>query len=274
MADIPYGEQKIIEQYLGMRDGNLLDFSHNTLRDLVHGYSNLDIRDGKYDAAGGASKANKFRGFLKTEPDHVVVKVLEGMREHRDTWEKEDGYDRVVPELALREQFSRIIDRLNGNADVKEAQVLQAINDDADFNALAKNIRESIDKREPEAALDRLHTFAMKYFRELCKRYGVDVGKNESMNAVYAKYIKAARENSMIESEMAEQIVRSTFKCFDAFNDIRNNKSYAHDNQVLNYEESVLIFNYMTATLRFIQSIEAKQGNPFVEPEKTGWTTF
>jgi hypothetical protein len=274
MAEIPYGEQKIIEQYLGMRDGNVLDFSHATLRDFMHGYSGLDITADKYDGTGSASKANKLRGFFRTELEHVIVKVLEGLREHRDTWEKEDRFQRVEPNPQLREAFSKVIDRMNGNSDVQETHVLKAINDDADFNALARNIRESIDKKEPEAALDRLHTFSVKYFRELCAKYKIAVEKDEPLNAVYGKYIKAIRAKGMIESQMSEHIIRSTFQCIAAFNDVRNNKSYAHDNPVLNYEESVLIFNYMTATLRFIQSIEVKHGNPVAEQEKPDWDTL
>lgn len=44
----------------------------------------------------------------------------------------------------------------------------------------------------------------------------------------------------------------------EAFNTVRNEKSFAHDNPIFNYNESILIFNAVSNTLKFIQSIEHK----------------
>ncbi len=50
---------------------------------------------------------------------------------------------------------------------------------------------------------------------------------------------------------------------FDAFNSVRNNQSFAHDNPILNYSESILIVNYVASAIKFLQSIE---GEEFVHP--------
>ena len=42
----------------------------------------------------------------------------------------------------------------------------------------------------------------------------------------------------------------------EAFNKIRNDRSFAHDNEVLNYHESLLIFGHVTSSVRFIEAIE------------------
>ncbi|MDO9631067.1 MAG: abortive infection family protein, partial [Humidesulfovibrio sp.] len=42
----------------------------------------------------------------------------------------------------------------------------------------------------------------------------------------------------------------------ESFNDVRNNQSLAHDNPILNYEESLLIFNQVAASIRFIKAKE------------------
>jgi len=39
---------------------------------------------------------------------------------------------------------------------------------EADFDALAKQVRAAIEKNEPQSWLDRLHTFVTKYVRSLC----------------------------------------------------------------------------------------------------------
>jgi len=55
---------------------------------------------------------------------------------------------------------------------------------------------------------------------------------------------------------MAEKILKYSINLIEAFNDIRNNKSLAHDNPILNYQESILIFNNISNTIKFIESIE------------------
>jgi hypothetical protein len=57
---------------------------------------------------------------------------------------------------------------------------------------------------------------------------------------------------------MAERILKYSIHVLEAFNDIRNNKSFAHDNPVLNYHESILIFNSVSNSIKFIQTIESQ----------------
>ena len=57
---------------------------------------------------------------------------------------------------------------------------------------------------------------------------------------------------------MSKKILRYSINILDAFNDVRNNKSLAHDNPLLNYNEAILIFNNLTNFLNFIKKIENK----------------
>jgi hypothetical protein len=57
---------------------------------------------------------------------------------------------------------------------------------------------------------------------------------------------------------MTERILKSSISTIEAFNHVRNNQSFAHDNALLNYEESLLIYNHVCASIRFIQSIETR----------------
>jgi hypothetical protein len=51
---------------------------------------------------------------------------------------------------------------------------------------------------------------------------------------------------------MTEIILKTSISVLDAFNDVRNNRSLAHDNALLNREESLLIFNHVTTAIQFI----------------------
>ncbi|WP_236709832.1 abortive infection family protein [Legionella pneumophila] len=120
--------------------------------------------------------------------------------------------------------------------------------DDADFNVVAQQVRDVIQKNQPEAGLDRLHTFFNKFIRIICEPYGIEI----------INKTKALRPAGCIEPEMTERILKSSISIIESFNYVRNDKSLAHDNPILNYEESILIFNHISAVVRFIKSIEHK----------------
>ncbi|WP_291627680.1 hypothetical protein [Clostridium sp.] len=42
----------------------------------------------------------------------------------------------------------------------------------------------------PVLALDRLHTYIMRYIRKLCLKHGIEYSNNESLSICYGKYIK------------------------------------------------------------------------------------
>jgi hypothetical protein len=61
---------------------------------------------------------------------------------------------------------------------------------------------------------------------------------------------------------MTETILKSSISVLDAFNDVRNNQSLAHDNEVLNQNESFLIFNNVTSAIRFVWALEQSIQKP------------
>jgi hypothetical protein len=78
---------------------------------------------------------------------------------------------------------------------------------------------------------------------------------------VFGEYVKNLRGSGLIESEMAERILKSSIGTLEAFNRVRNDRSLAHDNPTLNYEESLLIFNHVCSAVRFIRALERSLGN-------------
>lgn len=138
---------------------------------------------------------------------------------------------------------------------------------DQTFEALAKSVRESIDRNVPESGLDRLHTFLVRYFRVLCSERGISVDHRKPLHSLVGEYVKALKSEGAIESEMTERILKSTISIMEAFNRVRNDQSFAHDNQVLNYNESLLIFGHVTSSIRFIEAIELKRKSEQVRPK-------
>jgi len=131
-----------------------------------------------------------------------------------------------------------IANRLKESGPVPELDAIKAITDEKDFEALAKSVRESIDRNEPENGLDRLHTFLVKYFRVKCQSYGLQIDKKKPLHSLVGEYIKVIKKEGLIESEMTKRILKSSISVMEAFSHVLNNQSFAHDNHVLNYNES------------------------------------
>ena len=213
----------------------------------------------------------RFREFIRLENDYTVGLLFNRLYEYKiGEWQRRD----IEINLTEVDQFNKISKRLSEGKVIEHIDAIKANNDDKDFHQLAKLIKESIEKNEPEPALDRLHLFLIKFLKELCKSHGVIIDKEELVNSLYGKYVRAIREEGFITSEMTNKIIQFSFQVIQAFNDLRNNKSFAHDNPLLNYDESVLIFSNVTSTVKFIQALETKHTNIAIAEAKTDWGQF
>jgi len=230
-----------------MGSGYVLDFSNRTFQEFIADSTGRDIFDQKYEYASG-SKANRLRAFWSKEPNHVVGKLLSDLLDYC-----KDG-SAYPPNL--HEDCRRIVQRLLQDAPVQDVEAISAVSAERDFEVLAKSVRDAIEKNEPESGLDRLHTFVVKYVRLLCKKHGSAADRDKALHSLFGEYIKQLKKSGCIESEMTERILKSSISILEAFNHVRNEQSLAHDNPVLNYSESLLIFNHVASSIRFITAIE------------------
>ncbi|ATZ60074.1 hypothetical protein BK798_06405 [Methanobrevibacter smithii] len=125
---------------------------------------------------------------------------------------------------------------------------------DENINSLIANINDSINKGEPVFALDRLHTLMHNYVKELCSRHDIAFEDKDKVDSIFKQYVKFISE--YIDSQMTISILKSSISLFSQFNQVRNNYSFAHDNDVLNEAESKLIFKQIVNIKEFIDTIE------------------
>jgi hypothetical protein len=238
-----------------MGSGYVIDFTNRSFSEFFLDSLRVNIYDAKYDYESG-SKANRLRCFWQKEPNYVVGQLLFKLLEY---WKarKEISYSEMTQaEESLYDECIRIAERLIQDTPVENLDVIEGISDDKDFSLLAKSIKESIRNNEPETALDRLHTFVVKYVRQLCEKHGIEHDRNKPLHSLFGEYVKFLNQHNLIESQMTERILKSSISILEAFNDVRNNQSFAHDNPILNYNESILIFDNVASAIRFFQSIE------------------
>jgi hypothetical protein len=252
MAEVNAIERRLMEGFFQMGDGYVLDFSDRTFLEFVRESVNRDPYDTKYDIEGRTrSKANRLRGILMKEQNHIVGRLIEDLAKYRCQMEQPFGQGEY-------ESIMRIATRLKSDRIVESIEAITERVEDMDFSILAKEVRERVERNEPQAALDRLHTYTYHFLRNLCDKHEISYTRDDTLNAITGKYIKHLVAKELIETQMTERILKSSISLLDAYNDVRNNRSLAHANKMLNYDESLLIVSNVVNIIRFIQSIETK----------------
>jgi hypothetical protein len=251
MSDLTPIEKRKLEMFLQMGGGYVLSFSNRTFAEFVLSSTGRDIEDEKYDYAS-CSKANRMRKFWSIESNYIVAKLIEDLLEYAKPSDPESD------EGQLYDDCHRIVNRLKQSSPVPDIEAISPNADGKDFEVLAKSVRESIERNEPELGLDRLHTFVMKYIRVLCNKHGISAERDKPLHAIVGEYAKHLRQQGLIESEMTERILKSSISIMEAFNRVRNKQSLAHDNPILNYDESLLIFNHIASAIRFLGALEVQ----------------
>lgn len=263
MSNLTNLEKKKLERILGMSSGYVLDFSNRTFEELIYESTGKEIYDEKYNLNSG-SKANRLRAFWEIESNYVVGKLIGDIF---DEWDEYKGFNNTdVP----NGEILKIVQRLKSSAPVPDIDAVIPNSEEKDFETLAKAVRDSIERNEPESGLDRLHTFLVKYFRVLCEKHDIQIDQKIPLHGLVGQYIKAMKGSGIIESEMTERILKSSIANMEAFNHVRNNQSFAHDNKVLKYSEAMLIFGHVTSSIRFIEDLE----KVFEQSKKKAITDF
>jgi len=250
MSDLTFIEKTKLERLLGMGSGYVLDFTNRTFAEFVVDSTGKDIYNAKYEYDSG-SKANRLRAFWNKEPNHLVAKLVSDVLEYCREASISEGQN------SLYEDCHRIADRLRQGAPVQEIEAISPNSGGRDFDVLAKSVREAIERNEPECGLDRLHTFVVKYIRVLCDKHGINPDRKKPLHGLFGEYVKCLKQQGLIESKMTERILKSSISTMEAFNRVRNEQSFAHDNPMLNYNESLLIFNHVASAIRFISVLES-----------------
>ncbi len=254
MAEIYYEERLLLEDFLDMGQGYILDFYNSTLQEFVNEKVGVDIYSKKYSLKGD-SKAKRIREFWRLESDYLVSQLIEAFIVYYQFGRtRNPNYFKAPKEQ--EEKCKKIVERLKEGGVSTQLSNITPLDDSDDFKKLSKSIIESIENNEPELALDRLHTFFMKYIRELCNKNGISFSNTDSLNAIFGKYLKFIENKVGFESEMTKAILKYSISLLEKYNDVRNNSSFAHDNKLLNYSESLYIFDTLARLKGFIDKIQ------------------
>ena len=130
---------------------------------------------------------------------------------------------------------------------------------DRELNLLEIDIKKSLKEQHPELVLDRLHTLSVKIIKEFCIRNKISVynEKNElyTLQSMVGMLVKKYKSEAKF-NDFSEIAIKQSISIFEKFNDIRNNNSFAHDNNVLTREDAIYVINTIVNLLNYISYIE------------------
>ena len=181
MSDLTAFEKIKLESMFNMKTGYVLNFSDRTFQEFFINSVGLDLFDSKYETKG-TSKANRMRTFWEKEDDFTVGKLLKDILYCIDELGRIDN--------TQKEELTKISERLLQTSPVPDLDALQPNTEEKDFEIIAKAAREAIEGNNPEQGLDRLHTFIIKFFRELCNKHGITVEKRKPLHSLVGEYLK------------------------------------------------------------------------------------
>ena len=189
MASFTSHDKMVIERLFGMRSGYVLDFTNRTFQELILEVTGIDIYHDKY-AVQGDSKANRLRSFWKAGSDYINGVLLHAFLDRLETNCLLDGRTIDATEGKLVEECRKIADRLKVAVAEEDLAAIRPIGAQREFDVLARAIRDAIGDNEPEAALDRLHTYAMKDVRSRCSARGIPVDRDKPLHSLFGEYLK------------------------------------------------------------------------------------
>jgi hypothetical protein len=255
MAKFSTIDKMKLETFLQMEDGYVLDFTNKSFRNFVLDSANVDIYSQKYNLNSG-SKANRLRAFWDIESPQIVAKLLEGFLEYYQYKNFSNGQYLEPTLQEVIDGYQGVIDKLKRNSSESSSDTFNLFSARENFEELANSIRNYISQGKPELALDRLHTFTTRFLKLLVSKHGYDSNRDTPLHSLMGKYLKAIKSKNIPLHPMSERILKSSISLLEAFNDVRNNSSYAHDNNILGSNESNLIVSSIGNLVRFVDQLE------------------
>ena len=119
---------------------------------------------------------------------------------------------------------------------------------------LINDINEKIAKKQFELAIDRLHTFFKGYIEVLCEQIKIDI-KDKSLDALYGELLKYIHDNEIFEEGITKDILSASKKIMKSFDYYRNNKSFAHTNDIMKQNEAEFLCMYIIDLYKFLYNI-------------------
>jgi hypothetical protein len=259
MAELTIRETIDIDKLFRMESGYVLDFSNASFRAFVYDSTGVDVNsEDSANSYYGLSKAKSLRLFFRAESSYLSGRLLAALIEYV---EAKDLSSDVDQRMLVIERIKRTADRLLHESPIDNLDAMEVFQNEKAIHILVSSIQDSIRKNQPEAALDRLHTFLTHLLRDVCSRRSIRWSETMPLHSLMGLYRKFLARNNLLESEMTDRILGTAISLLDAYNHVRNQHSFAHPNQPLSEAESSFVVSAVLNVVKFIYTLEDPASN-------------
>ena len=267
VSNIEAKTKLILEELFDMNSGYVMNLSSTKFSDLIYDVTRIKIYDEKYNFRSG-SKANRLRALWNIESNQNVAAInltLLGYWEQQFRLSNPDE-EKFYRYYNLKVDAAKQLTLLSKDTRTNfNTSILESIKTEKDFQLLKNDIQRTLDNNEPQLALDRTHTLLVTYFRKLCTKHGIVYNEKETVDNLFSKYINHFNKLEYFESDMSIKILRLPSQALEKYNNVRNNKSFAHSNNILKYSESNLIIEFVFLVLKFVVNLEEQYDDDIKE---------
>lgn len=258
MADLKRSQIKAVEEAMAFPRGfgYVLDFSDRTMEEFFEDEFGVEIY-AKENLENGTSKRNCLTTFLLRSDTHVAQRVL------RALWERREGLLNSLPSSdssrdakTKSDGFREVIEHLESSSSPIPTDGVELFSRDRTLEELVADIERTLEAGKPEVAIDHLHTYCTKKITHLLSLRGIQCQEDEPLHSRFGKYRKCL-ESEQDLSEFITRALKSFISLFESFNDLRNRRSLAHDNEILEPLEARFVFSSISAVLVMIRALES-----------------
>lgn len=187
--------------------------------------------------------------FLKIEDDSNVILILNGLKEYG----KKRKY-LCKTNIEEIDKYIRTLKKFEKNIKI-DSKFFQS---EKKIQLLVKDINGNISKKQYELAIDRLHTLFKGFIENICKTINIQT-KDKSLDALYGEVLKYIHNKNIFDEGTTKDILSASKKIMKSFDYARNNRSYAHTNDIMQENEAEFLCIFIIDLYKFINKINWKK---------------
>lgn len=238
----------IIEKTTTNGKGFVWNFTNDDFKVFILSCTGKDIYNKKYSEYGN-SKIKRLKKFIEIENDTNIKKLLEELKKYGVSKRKLNKTD--------KSKFEKWIKKLSESK--IELQITdETFKNNKNVQLFIDNIEECINRNNMQMAIDRLHALFSGYIKYVCGRNKIET-TNKPLDSLYSEYINKLYLDGKLKDGMSKTILSSSKKIMKDFDNVRNNMSPAHFNDIISKEEAEFICTHIINLLSYLTKMNTKK---------------
>lgn len=204
----------------------------------------------------------------KYENEDRILKIKEAFSElDKKRIEKFTGGQRLPPRPGLYMHDSEVVARLlplrdlvdellniDETSGVGMVEIPESDTANETWILALGNAKTLLKEHGAPSAIDRMHTALFSLLRQICDDAKIRYSKEDTLQKLFVILNKSHTAFSASENPEVAVILKNIPHTLEKINSLRNERSLAHANFVLQQAEAELVINYMNTLMRYVLS--------------------